>query len=165
MMREPRIGSQKVGSIEPIRDVQDVERIRGALWERPRDLLLFDLATRMGVRMRDLLRLRVGDLRGLQVGDELSIGQGRRTRQRVVMDKVVYETFQRYLGETGGQPDDYLFRLRRGTKPLDASQVSRMIRRWFETVGLDGLNGSRSLHKTWEVHYGSVSPPRETVSE
>ena len=165
MMRQPRSRSQKVGSIQPIMDLQDVERIRRMLWGRPRDLLLFDLATRMGFRVRDLLRLRVGDLTGLRVGDELSIGQRGRTRHRVVMDEVVCETFQRYLRETDGQSDDYLFRLRRGTKSLDASQVSRMIRGWFEAAGLGGLSGSRSLRKTWEVHYGGMSSPRETVSE
>jgi DNA-binding GntR family transcriptional regulator len=156
---------QCVESVEPIKDLRSIERIRESLGERPRDLLLFDLATRLGIRMKDLLRLKVKDLQGLKVGDVLPIGRGGSKRcQTVVMDEAVYATLQRYLKEPGMSPDDYVFSSRGRTKPVDASQVSRMIGRWFRAANLQGLRGSRSLRKTWEFHYKGDSPAGETAS-
>jgi len=58
--------------LEPLRNPaisrEQIERLRQSLDAKARDLLLFDLATQTGMRLKDLLRLKVGDIHGLSVG-------------------------------------------------------------------------------------------------
>lgn len=55
--------------IEPIRSSEDIRRITNLLEERPRDLALFVLGVNTSINARDLLRLRIGQVRGLLPGD------------------------------------------------------------------------------------------------
>ena len=57
--------------IDPIKDPQDIERIRKNLSKKSRDLLFFDLATQTGLRVKELLKLKAKDLFGLKAGDPL----------------------------------------------------------------------------------------------
>ena len=57
--------------VTPIRDPEDIQRVRRNLKDRSRDLLLFDLATQTGLRMKLLISLKVKDLSKL-VNDYLS---------------------------------------------------------------------------------------------
>ena len=60
-------------STESILNPNDIKKIRSSLSEKPRDLLLFDLAIETGGKMKDLLALKVRDLHGVKIGDEISI--------------------------------------------------------------------------------------------
>lgn len=140
-----------VGGVEPIRSPKDVERIRKILHTKPRDLLLFDLATTTGIRMTEMLRLKVRDLLALKPGDSLPV-KGPRALENdgPILTESALRTFRSYLEEVRPQPDDYLFKSRKGTRPLSVSSVSHMATSWFDAAGLEGLRGVKSLHKTWE---------------
>ena len=56
----------------PIPDLQAINRIRSLIRFRNRDLLLFDLALETGSPASQLLQLKVCDLQGLNVGDEVA---------------------------------------------------------------------------------------------
>ena len=139
--------------IEPIRAREDIDRIRKSLSEKSRDLLFFDLATQTGLRTKELLKLKAKDLSGLKAGDPLSITMGKEnTVWQSFISEDVARTFHEYLNKANLQPDDYLFRSRKGKKPLTVSSVSHMVRRWFEASNIKGVYGAKSLHKTWEHH-------------
>ena len=55
----------------PIRNLQDIKKIRKILEKTPRDLLLFDLLIQTGIQIISALRLKVKDVSGLAVGDPL----------------------------------------------------------------------------------------------
>jgi integrase len=58
--------------LQPLKNLsisrEQIDRLRRSLDAKPRNLLLFDLATQTGMRLKDLLRLKVGDILGLSVG-------------------------------------------------------------------------------------------------
>ncbi len=136
-------------SSEPIRDHSDLKKIRLLLRNRPRDLLLFDLATQTGVPMQNLLLLRVEAFTGIEIGSKLPLNQtGTNLMEPLVMTKALYRTFQQYITEANPKPGEYIFKSRKGVKPLTLSSVSRMVTSWYKATGLDYLCGVTSLRKT-----------------
>ena len=59
--------------VDPIRRLEDVKAIKELLSDRPRDLLLFTIGVNNGLRVGDLLRLKVKDVRHLKEGDSIII--------------------------------------------------------------------------------------------
>ena len=60
-------------SVYPIRRTEDIDSIKKLLSNHPRDLLLFVLGTNNGLRVSDLLPLKVKDLKNLKPGEYLKI--------------------------------------------------------------------------------------------
>jgi DNA-binding GntR family transcriptional regulator len=139
-----------VGAIE---SPKELERLRLILADRPRDLLLVDLITGTTIPIRDLLRLKVKDLLHLKVGDLLPVGGSKaKRRYESSMTNVLNDTWLKYVNEVRPHEDDYIFKSRKGNKPLTLQGVSQMIKRRFDDAGLRGLNGIRSLRKAWVQH-------------
>jgi len=49
-------------TVEPIRDEKDIKSIKSLLSDKPRDLLLFTMGINNGLRIGDLLRLKVKEM-------------------------------------------------------------------------------------------------------
>ena len=64
-------------AVAPIRDEKDVKAIKQLLSDRPRDLLLFTMGVNNGLRVGDLLKLKVKDVRHLKQGDTIPIKEGK----------------------------------------------------------------------------------------
>jgi DNA-binding GntR family transcriptional regulator len=151
--------------IEPIRDLEDFRRIKRILEDKPRDLLLFDLATQTGLTIKDLLTLKVKDLLGLKVGDLLAVtGASKRGPHEIRLNQVILESFNLYLEKFKPEHDDYLFKSRKGGKPLNISSVSHLIKSWFEAANIKNPCGAKSLRKTWEflIRSGPSNGPKST---
>ena len=52
-----------MSTVEPIRSLKDLRKIKSILSSNPRDLLLFTLGINSGLRISDLLALNVGDVK------------------------------------------------------------------------------------------------------
>ena len=52
-----------MATVEPIRSKSDIKKVEKILSRNPRDLLLFSIGTNCGLRISDILRLNVGDVR------------------------------------------------------------------------------------------------------
>jgi len=74
-MRNRNSSLKKAHSVKSISDPRDIERLRTLLNPRPRDLLFFDLALETGMPAKQLLRLKIKDLHGLEVGEKLPFPQ------------------------------------------------------------------------------------------
>ena len=75
----------------------DIDRVRRAIGPNIRDLLLFNLAVETGVAANQLLSLKVKDLAGLNVGEEISMLCGTQGRHEpVVMGRQTHETLKYY---------------------------------------------------------------------
>ena len=53
-----------LGTVEPIRKLEDLKKIEKILSKNKRDLLFFTIGTNCGLRISDILALNVGDVRG-----------------------------------------------------------------------------------------------------
>lgn len=137
---------------EPIRRIEDINRIRSNLIYNPRDLLLFDLATQTGIGMKNLLLLKVSDLMGVKVGSNMPIKTNKYEKHNIIMTQILYESFHNYLEELRPKPDDYLFKPKKCNRPLNLSTVSNMINKWFSAADINNCYGVASLRKTWEYN-------------
>jgi DNA-binding GntR family transcriptional regulator len=138
----------------PLISQEQIERLRRSLDEKTRDLLLFDLATQTGMRLKDLLHLKVGDLQGLSVGKEIPVTRELSYLEKpVILNETLDRTIKKYMDTDGKGPDDFLFQSRKRARPLNLPSASNMISGWFQAEGIDGFSGARGLNKIWRLYF------------
>ncbi|MFN2268132.1 MAG: hypothetical protein ABR533_07630 [Desulfonatronovibrio sp.] len=71
MTNHPQKGSSI--KVEPIRNLEDIKAIKQLLQNKPRDLLLFTMGINNGLRIGDILKLKVKQVQGLKPGEVLRI--------------------------------------------------------------------------------------------
>ena len=137
--------------VDPIRSMDDIKAIAKMLWDNPRDHLLFVLGVNNGLRVGDLLKLKVKDVRYLKGGDSLIIKEGKTNKQNVLaINKKVYAALTHYFETLKPHDDDYLFKSMRGSnKALSIQAVNNYIKRWTKAINLRGNYGCHSLRKSW----------------
>jgi integrase len=147
-------------TVDPIRNEKDIQRIKKTLRSSNRDLLLFTMGINNGLRIGDLLKIKVGDVKDLKAGESLTIREKKTGKDNILMiNKGVHSVLKDYLSEDQLSDDDYLFQSRKGNNsPLTVSSVNRMVKEW--TFGMKGNFGTHSLRKT----FGYVQRVRFGVS-
>ncbi len=142
----PKKGSRI--TVEPIRKLNDVKAIAKLLSDNPRDRLLFLIGVNNGLRVGDLLKLKVKDVEHMKVGDTLTIKESKTGKTNVlVVNKTVHKALRDYL-ET--RPEGYLFASKKAKdKPLKVTSVNKMVKAWCKAINLKGNFGAHTLRKTW----------------
>lgn len=144
----PQKGSSTV--VEPIRDEKNIKAIRKILSDNPRNHLLFVMGINNGLRTGDLLKLKVGDVKGLREGDNINIKEGKTGKQNIlVINKTVHKVLTQYLNEYKLNDNDYLFKSRKGNRPISIQAVNAYLKQWTSAINLKGNYGAHSLRKTW----------------
>lgn len=136
-------------TVEPIRSLNEIRRIKRRLKNNPRDLLLFTIGINNGLRIGDLLKLKIEDVIEKRVGETLKIKEQKTGKANVLMiNKEVYKVLKSYLEHTDYNEDDFLFKSRKGmNKPICKAYVNQKMKEW--TKGLKGNYGTHSLRKTF----------------
>lgn len=138
----------KVG---PIREIKDIETIKKLLADKPRDLCLFTLGINTNLRASDLLRLKVGQVRGLKPGDEIELKEKKTGKvRRINLNINCISSIEKLLASREYKNDDLLFLGQRG--PLTVPSVTALVKKWCGMVNLKGNYGAHSLRKTWGYH-------------
>ncbi len=144
----PKKGSSTV--VDPIRDEKNIKAIRKILSDNPRNHLLFVMGINNGLRTGDLLKLKVEDVRTLKEGDNINIKEGKTGKQNIlVINKTVHKVLSQYLTECKPHDNDYLFKSRKGNKPITIQTVNAYLKEWTLAINLKGNYGAHSLRKTW----------------
>jgi integrase len=152
----PKKGSRI--TVDPIRNIKDIKKIKRKLKNNPRDLLLFTLGVNNGLRISDLLGLRVGDVRGLAPGETLKILEKKTGKMNVLMvNKESRKVLDSFLNEARPGDEEYLFKSRKGeNNPITKSYVNQKVKEW--TAGMKGNFGTHSMRKTFgyiqRMHFG-----------
>jgi len=148
----PKKGSRV--TVEPIRDEKAIKRIKKHLKkDSARDHLLFVMGINNGLRISELLKIKVGDVRDLNAGETLKVIEQKTKKENVLMiNKTIHEVLHQYLKSKPMEDDHYLFQSRNkdadgNPKPLARESVSKMVKVW--TAGLRGNYSTHSLRKTW----------------
>ncbi len=132
----------------------DIERIREHLSDQPRDLLLFDLGSQTGLKMVDLLSLKVRDVKNLKIGDTFPTSKDQAAGYSgTIMTKPLNKTIKNYLNKSRTSGDDFLFKSRKSSKAISITSASRLIKSWFQATGFEGETGARSLQKVWALYF------------
>jgi len=144
----PRKGSST--RVDPIRLQKDIKAIIKLLTDNPRDRLLFIMGINNGLRVGDLLKLKVSDVRRMKPGDSITIKEGKTGKQNIlVINKPVYDALKYYLDMKKPDDGDYLFSSRKGDKAITIQAVNNKVKLWTSAINMHGNYGAHSLRKTW----------------
>lgn len=137
-------------TVEPFKDEKHIKRIKDMIYKSARDHLLFVMGINNGLRISDLLSLKVRDVRNLKLGQTLRIIEKKTGKANVLMvNKAVYKALKRYLDEARPDDEDHLFKSRKGNGPLDKRSVHRLVNKWAVDAGVKGHFGTHTLRKTF----------------
>ncbi|MDP4126189.1 MAG: site-specific integrase [Bacillota bacterium] len=148
--------------VEPIRDRKKIEAIKKVLrGNNLRDHVLFTLGINSGLRVSDLLKLKLSDVlddRG-RVKDRINIREKKTGKTKTfpfsdTVIKALKEYLKGYLGELllEAQPSMALFPSRKGGGPITRQQAYRIINDAAKTVGIKDKIGTHTLRKTFGYH-------------
>ena len=146
--------------VEPIRDKKQIDQIKGNLYRQksPRDFLLFVFGINSGLRIGDLLSLKLGDVKNDRGGlkDDFDIKEQKTGKtRRVFFNKQIKEAISYYLKRTGiFDLDRYLFTNEKSkkNKPLTRVRAYQLINSWCREVGIKHKVGGHTLRKTFGYH-------------
>jgi len=137
-------------TVEPIRRIEDIKSISKLLFDSPRNHLLFTMGINNGLRVGDLLKLKVKAVQNLKVGDTLNIKESKTGKDNIlVVNKAVHKSLKTYLEKVQPGNSDYLFASRKGNKAITIQAVNNMIKKWTRSINLEGNHGAHTLRKTW----------------
>lgn len=137
--------------VEPIRKKTAIENIKKILQDKPRDLCLFTLGINTAYRANELLSIRLGQVKNIEVGDTLTLKQSKTKKYRMVtLNRTAAKALQRYVKEDCDNlsDNDFIFKSQRGGA-LTVPTVTNLVKGWCVSVGLKGNYGSHTLRKTW----------------
>jgi integrase len=138
-------------TVDPIREIRDIDSIKRILSSNTRDLLLFTLGINNGLRCGDILRLKVKDVKQIKPGETLKIREQKTGKDNILMiNKTTYKILREFLEETKPDEEDYLFKSRKGkNRSLNVGSVNMMVKQWCRSINLKGNYGTHSLRKTF----------------
>ncbi|MBA7548608.1 Tyrosine recombinase XerD [subsurface metagenome] len=159
--------------VEPIRNPNQIKQIKGNLFKRknPRDFTLFTIAINTGLRISDILSLKVEDIKDHKgnIKDSLYIlEQKTKKRRNIPLNKQAKEALNYYFKKTGVYDlDKYLFTDERAgnNKPLTRVRAWQLINKWCREVGLDCKVGGHTLRKTFGYHLRMQGVSIERISD
>lgn len=135
--------------VQPIRSLLQIEQMKEELRKKSkRDEFLFVFGINSGLRISDILPLRVSDVKGKKV---LYIKEKKTKKTRkVILLKQLQVIIDEYCKEM--KPGDYLFRSARTRKPISRIQAYRILNDAAKKVGIEEI-GSHSLRKTFGFYF------------
>lgn len=138
-----------MNEVQPIRDPNQIERMKTELLKGGyRDYLLFCMGINTGLRVSDLLKLRVQDVRG---ADYYTLKEQKTGKAKRIDLHAVRRQIDEYT--EGAAPTDYLFASRKGdNQPITRVQAYRILQAAAERVGLESI-GTHTMRKTFGYHF------------
>jgi len=146
--------------VEPIRLESQIKMIKGNLYRQksPRDFLLFVFGINSGLRIGDLLSLKLGDVKDSRGGlkDDLDITEQKTGKTRkVFFNKQIKDALNHYLKKTDiFDLDRYLFTNEKSkrNRPITRVRAYQLINEWCREVGIRHKVGGHTLRKTFGYH-------------
>ena len=138
-----------MNTVEPIRDINTVNDIADYLRSRSeRDYIMFLFGIYSGLRISDILKLRVRDVRGK---DKIIMREKKTRKERKFpLNKVLKKSLASYIEQK--KDYEFLFRSRQGcNQPVSRQQAWKILREAGERFGLYSV-GTHTLRKTFGYH-------------
>lgn len=134
--------------VQPIRSMEKIQEIKKRLAQNgSRDVLLFTMGINTGLRVSDLLSLKVGDVKGK--GEYLLREKKTKKNKRILLHAVRKDIEDHTFLKTD---DEYLFASRKGEGPISRVQAYRILNKAAHDVGLKEI-GTHTLRKTFGYHF------------
>jgi len=137
--------------VQPIRDQETIDGIKDYLMEQSyRNYMLFVFGINTGLRIQDILKIRVRDVTGEQlVIIEMKTGK----RKFLQLNPLLKREIKKYIAEMNMSSNDYLFPSRQGgkNKPIKRDMAYKIMRAAADHFGLVDI-GTHTLRKTFGYH-------------
>ncbi len=133
--------------VEPIRRIEDVQAIKTLLQNQPRYLMLFTLGINNGLRIGDLLQIKVRDVQRLKSGDVLRVREQKTGKDNILLiNKSSWKVLQKFLDHYNPDGSEYVFRSqKRKDQPIGVSYANRLVKEWCQKINLRGNYGTHTL--------------------
>lgn len=137
-----------MNTVQPIRDIEKVNDIYDYLNEQnPRNGLLFAFGIYTGLRISDILAIKVRQVRGEEY---LSIREKKTGKEKnFPINKFLKKCIDEYI--TGMKNYEYLFYGRKKTVPMSRQQAYNILSSAAEKFGIPSV-GTHTLRKTFGYH-------------
>lgn len=134
--------------VEPIRAKQDIEKMKRALRAKSeRDYVMFMVGINAGLRVSDILQLRVRDVRGTHIRIR---EQKTQKYKSIVINSVLRKAIDPYIKYR--RNDEYLIKSRQGdNKHISRQQAYYILRDAAKSCGIESV-GTHTMRKTFGYH-------------
>lgn len=149
--------TKRVENVQPLRTKEEINNMilalrrgNGAYPKRPeiaeRDVLLFLIGINTGLRVNDLVRLKVKDVKK----DTFLIREGKTRKQREINVSMLRKEIDSFI--EGKADHEYLFKSQKGSNHISTTQVYRILAGAGEYAGYDYI-GTHTMRKTFGYHH------------
>lgn len=129
---------------EPLKSLDDVEKVRAVLVDDLRGMALFRIGTNSALRASDILKLKRKDLKG----NELHIREKKTGKlRRIILNEPTLTAINAYL-ESRTDTWEWMFVGQRGK--MTHGYLGKLVRSWIESAGIALTNvASHTMRKTF----------------
>ena len=134
--------------VQPIKKLEDIQKIKKYLAKKPRDTLLFSFGINTGLRISDILSLDVGDVKGRNY---IEIREKKTNKyKKFPLNRFLKEEIDLFVeGLPSEQP---LFYTQKHCR-LDRAQAYRILNKAAQAVGVKERIGTHTLRKTFGYNH------------
>jgi site-specific recombinase XerD len=140
--------------VEALRDIKQINAIKKYLKKHSeRDYLLFVFGINTGLKITEMLDIKVGDV--LEKQDSVKnfyCYSHHEMMKEVYLNSKVKQAILHYVQSEQLMFDNYLFKSTKTDKPITRQQAYRIIHHAAEAIGIEGKIGTNSMRKTFGYH-------------
>ena len=156
----------KKKTVAPIKSLADIGKIKRHLLktQQYRNYLLFVMGINVGLRISDLLSLKISDVwhNGKCVEAIVIREQKTKKYRTIALNGATEEAIERYLGSLKTfNENDWLFKSRKYGTPLTKQSAHRIINQIMADCGIVGHWGTHTLRKTfaYQLYMANAEQP------
>lgn len=136
--------------VEPIRDKEQIKKVKQVLKQsNQRNYLLFVLGINSGLRISDILKLKVKDVKNKKYIEIKE--QKTKKYKKFPITKTLKLCIDKYINSK--LSEDWLFESKRGSQPITRVQAYRIICNACNNAGINLNIGTHTLRKTFGYHF------------
>ncbi|WP_062235739.1 site-specific integrase [Fictibacillus sp. FJAT-27399] len=141
---------EEIKDVQPIRSLEQLNDMKWSLkkWCGERDYIMFLIGINTGLRVSDLLKLKISDIKGKK---KLAVKEGKTEKPRTIHLTNIYKELNDYIGTLEGT--EWLFPSRKGDKPISRIQTYRQLNKASEMVDIPDGIGTHTMRKTFGYWY------------
>lgn len=139
----------QVKDVQPIRSKEKIEDMKWALKRHcsERDYIMFLIGINTGLRVGDLLKLKVADVKRKK---RIVIQEGKTKKARTLNLSNIYDEIQNYIRTVDSES---LFPSRKGDKPITPTQAYRQLNKAADMADIEDGIGTHTMRKTFGYWY------------
>ncbi|WP_010530924.1 tyrosine-type recombinase/integrase [Lentibacillus jeotgali] len=152
---------KQIKDVQPIRSQQQITDMKWSLkkWCSERDYILFLIGINSGLRVGDMLKLKVKDVKNKK---RVVIQEGKTKKKRIINLTNIYQEVQDYVKTV---QSEWLFPSRKGDKAITTTQAYRQLNKAGEMVDIPEGIGTHTMRKTFGYWYYKQSKDIESLQQ